>query len=488
MLNSLKDFAVYNKICKSNIKYDEINIRNLLKINIDKKKNKPMRLANYLNTFLATLTVFLLTSAKASAKAYAGACSSATEDLNCMIENLLENSVSLPGLVSIAAYLTGLGLGVKGVLDLNKHVVAGPREMPLRTPIVEFIVSGLLLALPFTYEVLIDTAKGPGGFNVAGTNFYADVGGQKVYVLSGGAVTELGNPTAACANAGYQTMLGGILCTMWERMSNLPGLFSGFSYIAGLAMMYFAAVNLKASVEDPGQNSLWQPFQKFVVATLLLIFPYTLETAIQTLYAGVGTGMDTTDFNLHTSAGGQTLDMIVGNFVFNIYGVTQFVIKGFCYIAGMTLIIIGIFRMMKTMQEGPRGPGGIGTIMTFITGSALLAIGPTMAAFATTLFGDDTAETKVDLTVPGGGLVDYEERLENFISAVLAYMLILGWVSFVRGLFLFRAVAEGDQQASMMSAVTHLLGGAILVNLGPFLTAVSKTLGPIAGLPTVAFS
>ena len=447
-----------------------------------------MRLGNYLSTFFATLTVFLLASAEAFAAVAPGGCASGTEDLNCMIENLLDNSIGLPGLVSVAAYLTGLGLGVKGVLDMNKHVISGAREMPLRTPIIEFIVAGLLLALPFTYEVIIDTAKGPGGFNVAGANFYTAPGGEAVYVLSGGAVTTLGNPTAACAAASYSGMLGGILCSLWERISNLPGLFSGFSYIAGLAMMYFAAVSLKNSVEDPAQTSLWQPFQRFVVATLLLIFPYTLETAIQTMYAGVGAGMSTTDFNLHTSAGGQTLDMVVGNFVFNIYGATQFLIKGFCYIAGMTLILIGIFRLMKTMQEGPRGPGGIGTIMTFITGSALLAVGPTMAAFATTLFGDQTTETQVDLSVPGGGLVDYEERLENFISAVVAYMLILGWVSFVRGLFIFRAVAEGDQQASMMSAVTHLLGGAILVNLGPFLTAVLATLGPIAGLPTITFS
>jgi hypothetical protein len=152
------------------------------------------------------------------------------------------------------------------------------------------------------------------------------------------------------------------------------------------------------------------------------------------------------------------------------------------------LIIIGIFRMMKTMQEGPRGPGGIGTIVTFMTGSALLAIGPVMGAFATTLFGDNIAETQVDLTVPGGGLVAYEERMENFISSVLAYMIVVGWISFLRGLFIFRQVAEGDQQSSMMSAITHMIGGAILVNLGPFLTIVQATVGPVAGLPTLTFS
>ena len=446
-----------------------------------------MRLGNYFYTFIVAVSVYLLSATEAFAGGPPPGCASG--DLNCMIANLLNNSVGLPGLVSVAAYLTGLALGVKGVLDMKTHVTSGHREMPIRTPIIELIVSGMLLALPFTLEVIITTAKDTGSFDAAAANFYTNPGSDNVYVLAGGTVTNLGNPTAACTAAAYVDTIGGVLCNLWEHTSNLPGLFSGFSYIAGLTFVYFAAVALKQSVEDPNSTSLWTPFKRFVVAALLLIFPYTLETAIQTLYAGVGTGLGDTGYNLNNVAGGdQTLDMIVGNFVFNIYGASRFVIKGFCYIAGMTLIMIGVFRLLKTMEEGPRGPGGIGTIMTFITGTALLSVGPSMAAFTETLFEDNVSRTQVNLTVPGGGLVNYTDRMENFISAVLAYMIILGWVSFVRGLFIFRQVAEGDQQSSMMAAVTHLLAGAVLVNLGPFLTAVQETLGPIAGLPTLTFT
>ncbi len=448
-----------------------------------------MRLGNhYFYTFIATLSIYFLSMSDALAGAPpAYACVAA--DFNCIIANLIENGFGLPGLVSVAAYLTGLALGVKGVLDMKTHVVSGHREMPIRTPIIELVVAGMLLALPFLYEVIITTVNGTNAFDVSGAHFYTNPGSDNVYVLVGGVVTDLGNPSAACGDAAYSSTIGGLMCNLWQHTSNLPGLFSGFSYIAGLTFMYFGALSLKQSVEDPNSTSLWVPLQRFVVASLLLVFPYTLETAIQTLYAGTWIGSGDTGYNLNNTAGGdQTLDMIVGNFVFNIYGASRFLIKGFCYIAGMTLIMIGIFRLLKTMQEGPRGPGGIGTIMTFITGAALLSVGPTMAAFTESLFEDNVSRTQVNLTVPGGGLVDYTDRMENFISAVLAYMIILGWVSFVRGLFIFRQVAEGDQQSSMMAAVTHLLGGAILVNLGPFLTAVQDTLGPIAGLPTLTFT
>ena len=55
--------------------------------------------------------------------------------------------------------------------------------------------------------------------------------------------------------------------------------------------------------------------------------------------------------------------------------------------------------------------------------------------------------------------------------------MILGWISFIRGWFILRDVAEGNQQASMMAAMTHIFGGALAVNLGPVLNAVQETFG-----------
>lgn len=408
--------------------------------------------------------------------------------LDTSISNVLDASVNLPGLVSVFAYLTGLALGVKGVLDLKKHVEMGPREMPIKTPIVELMISGALLALPFTYETLIGTITENGGltFGPTGTSFYQGSNPSEIYLISPTGITTWLDPTTACSMPLFNERLGGLFCNLWDGMSSLPGLLSGFAYIAGLTMLYLGIVNIKLSVENPGQNSLWEPLQKILVAGLLLSLPVTLNVISETLADGL-MGQTSTGFN-PTKTGATTLDMIVGNFVFSIHGVLDFVLAGFGYIAGIILILIGIFRMLKTMQDGPRGPGGIGTIMTLMTGAALLALGPMMGAFATSFFGDNEAETNVDLTIPGGAVIAYEQRLENFIIAVIAYMMIVGWVSFIRGLFIFRQVAEGDQQSSMMSAVTHLIAGTLLVNLGPFLDVVQNTLGPIPGLPGLTFS
>ena len=63
------------------------------------------------------------------------------------------------------------------------------------------------------------------------------------------------------------------------------------------------------------------------------------------------------------------------------------------------------------------------------------------------------------------------------ISAVIKFMIIIGLVSFVRGIFIVRDVAEGNQQASLMAGVTHMVGGALAVNMGPLINAVQQTLG-----------
>jgi hypothetical protein len=72
------------------------------------------------------------------------------------------------------------------------------------------------------------------------------------------------------------------------------------------------------------------------------------------------------------------------------------------------------------------------------------------------------------------------------VSAVLKFMIMVGLISFVRGIFIIREVAEGNNQASMMSGVTHMVGGALAVNLGPLLNVVQATLN-ITGFG-VAFS
>jgi intracellular multiplication protein IcmC len=68
-------------------------------------------------------------------------------------------------------------------------------------------------------------------------------------------------------------------------------------------------------------------------------------------------------------------------------------------------------------------------------------------------------------------------HVQAVISAVLQFMIVLGVVAFLRGIYIIREVAEGNGQASLMAGITHMVGGSLAVNLGPVMNAAQNTLG-----------
>jgi hypothetical protein len=101
-----------------------------------------------------------------------------------------------------------------------------------------------------------------------------------------------------------------------------------------------------------------------------------------------------------------------------------------------------------------------------------------MGAWVSSLFSDGTAVSNFANMSFTGGLNDAAlGHVHNVISAVLGFMIIIGWISFIRGWFILREVAEGNHQASMMAAMTHLFGGALAINLGGVINAVETTFG-----------
>ena len=101
----------------------------------------------------AVLTVGVLSSSTASATATIAA---SDEGLKELTANFIDNTLNLPGLISIVSYMAGLALGVLGVLKLKDHV-ENPSQTPLKDGAVRLGAGGALLALPFLYEVLIDS-------------------------------------------------------------------------------------------------------------------------------------------------------------------------------------------------------------------------------------------------------------------------------------------------------------------------------------------
>lgn len=281
-----------------------------------------------------------------------------------------------------------------------------------------------------------------------------------------------GGGGAACTNGG----LGEIICNTTKSSQDVPGLLTGLSYLFGLVMGVWAISKLYEHVQNPQQTPIWDSLKRFLAGGAFFALPMVMDAAKNTITAGTAATGSMNGFTGKTSGAG--LDAMMVMLVKDIWQpLLSNALPAFTYLAGIILIMIGINRLIKSSQEGPRGPGGFGTIMTFIAAGAMFSMDTLLDSFSTSMFTTDVITTKAQLQYTTGMSGPEQAHVHAVISAIIAFMAILGWISFIRGWFIIRDVAEGNQQASLMSAITHLLGGALAINLGPLLNSVQATLG-----------
>ena len=279
-----------------------------------------------------------------------------------------------------------------------------------------------------------------------------------------------------CAGATGSPTFGEVICNTMVSIEEVPGLFAGLSYVIGITMGALGVMKLYEHVQNPHQTPVWDSLKRFLVGGAMFSLPFVLEAVQRTLFTdGTSGQIDGSGWNGAVTAGG--LDEMVVRLVSDTMNPMGNILWGFCYLAGIILVMIGIMRLLKTAQEGPRGPGGIGTIMTFIVAGALLSIDQMLGAWSNSMFDTETVTHYGELAFTTGMGPAEIAHVHAVISAILGFVMILGWISFIRGWFILRDVAEGNQQASMMAAMTHIFGGALAVNLGPVLNAVQETFG-----------
>ena len=142
------------------------------------------------------------------------------------------------------------------------------------------------------------------------------------------------------------------------------------------------------------------------------------------------------------------------------------------------LCSLRFIALQKTAQEGPRGPTGLGTIATFVLAGVLFSVAPSVGTLTETLFGGRDSMTEVSFLALSATMgATGSAHAENVVVSVLAFLIIVGILSIIRGFFVLRGVAEGNQQMTMMGGVSHVIAGAILVNFGQFANIIQNTLG-----------
>ena len=415
-------------------------------------------------------------------------------NLNGILENLRDSLDEIPGLIAAVAYLLGLVIAVQGLLKAKDHV-ENPDQVQMKESVIRLLVAGALFALPAVYNAMFD-AIGGNGLGIIG-NITSLLGGA-AFVYSGYAQTACNPITGGIAGALGSASMGQTLCGILLHAGGFPAFLTACGYVIGLIMGVWGIFKIRDHVLNPQQTSVWEGVSRLIAGGFFFALPIVVEVSRSSLGATTvlsgaaiapvisynnGTGFLAGLIGSLLGGGGCAgagplgLDGILVCLMTDIMGPIHVVLNFFAFCAGMILLMIGVSRLIKSAQDGARGPGGIGTVMTFVTGGALISYNELVRAFSTTFMGSPVTRTFATMQYVTGMSTAEQAAAHATITAILQFVIVVGLISFVRGIFIIRSVAEGNQQASIMAGVTHLIGGALAVNLGPLLNAVQTTLG-----------
>jgi len=212
----------------------------------------------------------------------------------------------------------------------------------------------------------------------------------------------------------------------------------------------------------------------FIVGMVLSIFDYSIMSSAHA-------------FQIPGFSGGSNkiaaLDKYFINLIKNIRAPLTMAVGLVAFIAGIFMEMFAINRLTKPGFSSQKGTMG-GTIGMMIIGAMLISLPATINTIESSIFGraqyqSDQSWRQGDLTYLSKKSPDdfkRNERVLRAINAAFQYIRIFGLISFVRGLYLMKAVMDGGQ-ATMLNASLHIFGGVLAMNIAPVLRIFFKTVG-----------
>lgn len=285
------------------------------------------------------------------------------------------------------------------------------------------------------------------------------------------------------ANEAHAQTIGSMIKSTAQSFEKLPAILNFIAYFTGILFTVIGLFKFKDHVDNPRETKLSEGIKRFVAGGLFLSGPYTMRALYATLYGDDNYGTrqitDTGRTSATLTSGG--LDEMIVNLMVNIGAPIELLLTSFTYIAAITLLLVGISRLTKRMEEGPRGPAGMGTIMTFVASGALFSFADMMGVFSSSMFGNTTVMTDLDIDSSIVSDATERARLEAVVESVMAFVMIVGYIAFIRGWFVLKAFADGSNNATLAQGLTFLFGGALAINLGELVNMLQTTVG-ISGL------
>lgn len=106
------------------------------------------------------------------------ASSVGADDVSALAESIGKQATSIAKLMSIAAYVAGVGFALGGILQFKAHKDA-PQQTPLSKPVVMIVVAACLLFLPTILTIAGESLFGSSKQSAAKAGGGAELGGEQ---------------------------------------------------------------------------------------------------------------------------------------------------------------------------------------------------------------------------------------------------------------------------------------------------------------------
>lgn len=272
---------------------------------------------------------------------------------------------------------------------------------------------------------------------------------------------------------------GDILCNAKATGAGYPFVLNAVSYVMGAFLAVRSILLFKKHGESPGQAPLTPAIAHFIGAGFLLSLP-TIAAIIQKTFMGnVGSGGSLACGVIQGGAA-NGLDKMMINFVKNVHGPMFSLLSIIAIIVGLTFIVKGLLAGIKTGTD-PRASNPRDIVVRLAIGAVLISMGSVLPSVLASLFGTGDVSSMSSFQgiawskVVGSG-VD-TTAADNAVKAILAFVQIVGGIAFLRGWLMVKAAVEGGGQVTIPQAVTHIVGGAMAINIDTMLSVFDKTFG-----------
>jgi hypothetical protein len=243
---------------------------------------------------------------------------------------------------------------------------------------------------------------------------------------------------------------------------------------------------LKKHHENPNEGNTVKGIATLVAGGGLLSLPGFVEVMQGTIFSSTNSlggnglaGCEPISASVVTGASADMSTMIT-NFVQNLYQPMILMVAGLGVVIGIFYIVKGLVKSSKIGSD-PKAAAPHSIVAHFVIGAILISLSEMLYHTLGTILGTNT----IDPTSSFANLVDWNSvdssidtaAADKVITSVLAFVQVIGFISFLRGWVIIKNAVEGGGQDTVPKGLTHIIGGAMAINIGTMVQYMSNTFG-----------